>query len=145
MRGRFEHGGEGGKSRGALPRVLIALALCGGCAGQPRGAPPPADGRNAAEPFLTEIRNSRIDAAWDSTTAEFKSDMGRERFRKLVQSNRIFKEPLEFAGYEPDQTNGITRGACDYRTPADAKVQAKVRVLVAREGDFWKVERLIIE
>lgn len=125
--------------------ILLALVFCGGCSGQPRGAPPPEDGRNAAEPFLAQLRESQEDTAWESTTAEFKSDLGRESFRQFARQHPVLKGPLEFVGYEPDKTNGITRGACEYRTPADAKKQATIRVLVAREGEQWKVERLIVQ
>jgi hypothetical protein len=132
--------------RGAPEFVLfVSLMICGGCAGKTGTAPPQEDGRGVAEPFLEGIRDNRIDAAWESTTAEFKSDMGRETFRAYARKHPVLKEPLEFTGYEPDKTNGVTRGACDYSTPAGSKVQAKVRVLVAREGELWKVERLIVE
>lgn len=125
--------------------ILLGLVVCSGCSGQPGAAPPKEDGRKAAEPFLEQLRASQEDAAWESTTAEFKSDLGRESFRQFARQHPVLKEPLEFVGYEPDKTNGITRGACDYQTPADAKKQAKVRVLVAREGEQWKVERLIVQ
>jgi hypothetical protein len=124
---------------------LVVLLIGGGCSSGPGAAPRPEDGRNVADAFLAEIRNDHVDAAWESTTAEFKSDMGRENFRKFARKHPLLKEPLEFAQYEPDKTNGVTRGACDYRTPEAAKVQAKVRLLVAREGKDWKVERLIVE
>lgn len=139
-----------GQRHGILLIVIwsgIALALfAAGCSGGgPGQAPPEAEGRAVAEPFLAEIRGGKFDAAWESTTAEFKSDMGRETFRRFARSKTALKEPLEYTGFEPDATNGITRGACDFRTPTAARVQAKVRILVARENDQWKVERLIVE
>lgn len=125
--------------------LALACVATAGCSDGGGVVPPEADGRAAAEPFLSEIREGRFDRAWDSTTAEFKSDMGREAFQRFVQERPALRQPLEFAGYEPDKTNGINRGACDFRAPASASPPAQVRILVARENGEWKVERLIVK
>lgn len=130
--------------RRMLPGLwALALLTLAGCSGS--GPPPVADGRATAEPFLELIRNDQLDAAWDSTTAEFKSDLGREAFHRYTLSHPVLKSPVEFADYRPDATNGITRGECTFASPAGAATASKVRVLVAREGDQWRVERLIVE
>ena len=127
-------------------RVLTAtLITCGafslsGCGGP--AAPPEADGKGAAEPFLAAIREDRLDAAWDSTTAEFKSDMGRETFHRFAKGHPVLREPLTYVGYQADKTNGIERGACDFQPQAPGA--AKIRILVAQENKLWKVERLIV-
>lgn len=125
--------------------TLLALPLLGNSGCSRTGTAPAEDGRATAEPFLASIRNDRLDAAWESTTAEFKSDLGREAFYRFAQTHPVLKDQLEFAGYQPDSTNGITRGECTYNSTPGAAAAAKVRVLVAREGDKWKVERLIVE
>lgn len=121
--------------------ALVAMTVAVGCGGP--AAPPEAAGKAAAEPFLTAIREDRLDAAWDSTTAEFKSDMGRETFHRFANSHPVLKEPLTFVSYQADTTNGIERGACDYQSVAAGS--AKIRILVAQENKAWKVERLIVE
>ncbi|MSR59551.1 MAG: hypothetical protein EXS05_18230 [Planctomycetaceae bacterium] len=128
-----------------IPVALLALILLdnSGCSGT--STAPAEDGRATVEPFLASIRNDQLDAAWESTTAEFKSDLGREAFHRFAQTHPVLKDALEFAGYQPDSTNGITRGECTFKSAAGAAAVAKVRVLVAREGDKWKVERLIVE
>jgi hypothetical protein len=124
--------------------LLLVAVVAVGCGGG--GGPAPQDeGRAAAEPFLENIRNDRVDAAWESTSAEFKSDMGRENFRRFVKGHPALKQPLDFAAYEANKTNGLTFGAFDFKTPESAPKPAKVRILVARENDQWKVERLIVE
>jgi len=121
--------------------VIAGATSLSGC-GRP-SAPPEAEGKSVAEPFLTAIREDRLDAAWDSTTAEFKSDMGRETFHRFAKSHPVLHDPLTYVGYQADQTNGIERGACDFQSAAPAS--AKIRILVARENKEWKVERLIVE
>jgi hypothetical protein len=127
-----------------LTSVLIACGAFSfsGCGGRPV-APPEAEGKRAAEPFLAAIREDRLDAAWDSTTAEFKSDMGRETFHRFAKSHPVLGEPLTYVGYKADTTNGIERGACDFHSPAAGA--PKIRILVAQEEKVWKVERLIVE
>jgi hypothetical protein len=136
IRSSFHH------SRWIISLSLLAALFAAGCGSS---VPPQAEGRAAAEPFLENLRNDKIDAAWESTSAEFKSDMGRENFRRFVKGHPVLKQPLDFAAYEPNQTNGLPFGACDFRTPQSAPTSAKVRILVAREDDKWKVERVIVE
>lgn len=129
-------------SRWTISLSLLAGFIAAGCGGS---VPPQAEGRAAAEPFLENIRNDKVDAAWESTSAEFKSDMGRENFRRFVKGHPVLKQPLDFSAYEPNQTNGLAFGACDFKTPQSAPASAKVRILVAREDNQWKVERVIVE
>jgi hypothetical protein len=129
-------------ARWTIVLPLLVILFSAGCAAR---IAPQAEGRAAAEPFLENIRNDKVDAAWESTSAEFKSDMGRENFRRFVKGHPVLKQPLDFAAYEPNQTNGLPFGACDFTTPQSAPTPAKVRILVARENDQWKVERLIVE
>lgn len=128
-----------------LVRTACGLVLCAflsaGCGSS--GTPPEPEGRRVAETFLSEIRGDRTDAAWESTTAEFKSDMGRETFQRFVQSHSILRGQLTFVAFQADRTNDIERGACDFQTEPPGS--GKMRVLVAREDQKWKVERLIVE
>jgi hypothetical protein len=101
------------------------------------------EARPIAEAFLAELRTGkpdRIDAAWSGTTAEFKSNQGQEQFRKYVKGQKRLAEPTEFQGSEMTERNGLR--------VADCRFQARtgpVRVLLAREADRWKVERVLVE
>jgi hypothetical protein len=121
---------------GALAACL--LASCGGT------TTPPSDGREIADPFLELVRGGKLDDAWQSTTAEFKSFKGKEEFRKFVAQHAVLKGPLEFTGHEIIETYGLKRNQCAYR-PSDAKSPVKIRVLLAQEQDQWKVEALFVD
>ena len=100
------------------------------------------DGRPVAEVFLAQIRAGQVDAAWESTTAEFKSDEGREQFRQYVAQFPVLRQPLEFAEYQATRLNGLPRGQCFFRAAASP---AKIRVVLARESDTWKADGLFVE
>jgi hypothetical protein len=103
-------------------------------------------GRRVADAFLEQIRAGQVDAAWQSTTAEFKSDEGRESFARLVKSKPIFKAPLTFASYEVTDLNTLKRGQCIYEAPGTSKPPtAKLRIVVAQEGDQWKVDGVFVD
>jgi hypothetical protein len=109
------------------------------------------DGRPVAEAFLNQIRQGQVDAAWESTTAEFKSDEGREQFRQFVAQSPLLKQPLEFAEYQATSLNGLPRGQCLYRhsptegSSAGRGETASVRVVLARETDTWKVDGVFVD
>ncbi len=100
------------------------------------------DGRPIAEAFLAQIRTGQVDAAWESTTAEFKSDEGREQFRQFVARTPMLREPLEFVQYESTELNGLPRGEFHFR---HASSPAKVRVILAREAQQWKAEGVFVD
>lgn len=128
-----------------IPAALVLLAAVGAAAWiwtRPTPVASPADGRPVAEAFLAQIRAGQVDAAWESTTAEFKSDEGREQFRQYVARNPVLHQPLEFAEYQATELNGLPRGQCLFRSAGFA---GKVRVVLAREGDTWKAEGVIVE
>ncbi len=100
------------------------------------------DGRPVAEAFLAQIRAGQVDAAWESTTAEFKSDEGREQFRQYVAQFAVLRQPLEFAEYQATRLNGLPRGQCFFRATASP---ARIRVVLAREADTWKADGLFVE
>src|SRR5262249_28252489 len=78
--------------------VLVAALAAIGYQWFAKAGGPPDDKTSIsiAEPFLDEIRQGRVDAAWESTTAEFKSMTGKEDFKKFVNEQPALKEPLEF-------------------------------------------------
>lgn len=102
------------------------------------------DVRPTAEQFLAQLRTGRpdqLDAAWSATTAEFKSDMGRDRFRRFVLSTPPLRGPSELTDFRMTDANGLRRAECDFHTPSGMTL----RVLLAYEGSAWKVERILAE
>jgi hypothetical protein len=105
----------------------------------------PESGQAIAEPFLEEVRSGKADAAWEATTAEFKSNLGRENFLKYVDTHPLLKEPLEFYSLQTVSINDVPRTECVFGKQGAPGSGAKVRVILATEDGELKVERLIAE
>jgi len=103
---------------------------------------PPDNGQEIAASFLAEIRAGRVDSAWEGTTAELKSFMGKERFRRFVRAQPALKQPAEPVGSAMISVQGLSRAQCTFR-PQSGK--GTLKVLLASEDGQWKVERLDIE
>lgn len=124
--------------------VALAAGLAPSCSRQP--PPPSADvGRQVADAFLEQIRRGQLDAAWHSTTAEFKSYQGRDAFRAQVAQHAWLRGPLVFDRYEVGNLNELTRGQCVYRPASGKPPLRQVRVVVAQEGGQWKVDSLLVD
>lgn len=123
----------------------LAVTLSGAC----HRAPPPADAattQRETDTFLAKLRAGQYDAAWESTTTEFKSDEGRESFARFVKSKPQLRQPLNFKGYEVADQNGLKRGQCVYEPAGDSKSgPVRIRVLVAQEAGQWRVEGVFVE
>lgn len=128
-----------------LRRVLAPLALALLCAGCGGGAVPEPDAsRDTAARFLDEVRAGRAEAAWEGTSTEFKSLLGRDGFIAYVRKHPALleKEPAQFVSFNAAERNGIPVGECAFRS---ASRKSAVKVLVAREGGVWRVERLTVD
>jgi hypothetical protein len=124
--------------------ALLLAWLFSGC--YPPQVPPQDDGRGVADVFLEQLRNGEVDAAWESTTADFKSDEGRESFRSLVQAQPVLREPAEFVVFQEVSLHGLKRGECTYRAgPISAGPGKEIRVIIANENGSWKVEQLVVQ
>ncbi|WZO97533.1 hypothetical protein EP7_004570 [Isosphaeraceae bacterium EP7] len=123
-----------------LPLILITLASA--CSAPGDSASDLDSSRAAADAFLAEIRTGKVDAAWTSTTAEFKSMLGQEGLRQFVRSNPALREPATFVSVVPVTKNTLAMTECTYKP---AKRTVSVKVLLAPETSSWKVERLIVE
>ncbi len=110
--------------------VLAVVALLAGVAfalGWFRSAPKlSGDGRDVAEPFLAAVRAGKVDVAWESTTADFKSYRGREAFRQFVRQRPALKQPSEFSGFTP-ATDGDSPSwnECTFQTKAVSGTRLK--------------------
>lgn len=124
--------------------ILASLVLPLGCRSDPQ--PDPTVGRRIADEFLARLRAGQTDAAWQSTTAEFKSDEGRESFARYVKDHAVLTQPLDFVEFQLAELNGLTRGQIHYCPPPTSKSpNAKVRIAVAQESGEWKVEGVFVE
>ena len=122
-----------------LRRVLVvALVLSAGCGSEP--PLPEETGRPIADTFLDEIRKGNVDTAWNGTSAEFKSLMGLDSFRRYVKSHPALKNPANFQEGKRIDKPPMKLAECVYAI--DKPKATKVRLILAPENDVWKVERL---
>jgi len=127
-----------------IPVYAAVLSVAAGC-GRP-SAPDDAQARRVVERFLEQLRTGTVDAAWESTTADFKSDEGRDAFRRFVKGRPVLHQPLEFTTIKQVEVNGLARWEATLRPPAATQdAPGAVRVLIAQESGVWKVERLTTE
>lgn len=126
-------------------RIILGLALIlTGCGSTPPAEP--AVGQRVADAFLAQLRAGHLEAAWQSTSAEFKSDEGRESFIRDVKAKPVLRAPLNFLSYDVADLNGLKRGQCLYESPPTKKSPAaKVRVVVGQDAGEWRVEGIFVE
>ena len=134
---------QAGNTTIVLVGVLCALAVVAAVVLWWRWAPvtqPTADvGQQVVDDFLKQLRDGQAAAAWQATTAEFKSALGREKFLSYVKERPYFKRPLAFVSMQTVRVQNQPRSEFVYRT-ADSK--ATVRILVGSEAGTWHVDRL---
>lgn len=121
--------------------VMIFLIVLGGCGSSP--SLPDDNGQAIAESFLTRIRSGQMDEAWQNTTPEFKSLMGRESFRDFVRKRPFFKETPKFQGSKPLENQALKLVECQFSV--DRPKAGPIRVVLAPSGSTWQVERLIVD
>jgi hypothetical protein len=127
---------------GVLAVFAVAVFLLLRTGSEP--APREAEGRPIADLFLTQVREGRIDEAWQSTTADYKSDQGRDAFRSFVAARPGLKHPAEFVAFEEISVNDLTRWKYTYRLQTTLPSgSSDVGVLIARENGVWKVEQFV--
>jgi hypothetical protein len=123
--------------------VFLLASLSAACSGFNSSPPTSEDGRAIADAFLQDLQSGRVEAAWKSTSAEFKSMLGLEGFKSYIKKAPAALEPAEFVSYEAVDRNGIRMVECKYRSQ---KKGATLKVLLASEPDgAWKVERFSTE
>ncbi len=105
------------------------------------GIPTIEQGRDVADAFFAAVQSGKHGAAWDSTTAEFKSLEGRESFIRSARKQTLFKQPLQFVSSQEVEVMSQPRRELLYQ---DVKTGASVRVLLADEAGEWRVDRLLL-
>ena len=125
---------NGARRIGAGRFVLVLTGLVAGCSG---GVPEPDASRGIAEKFLTEIRGGRAAAAWDSTTAEFKSARGKEAFLREIRPDKVLKTELQFVSQQSVKVQEQDRPELLFRG-AEGR---EIRIVLGPENNQWKVDR----
>jgi hypothetical protein len=124
--------------------IACALICCGawsvsGCGSSAN----PDEAHLAADAFLTQIRAGDVDQAWEATSSEFKSYMGRDRLRHFVRTASALKEPATLQRCQPAELDtGLVLVECVY---VPEKSDKTIRVLLDDHGGVWTVERLYVE
>jgi hypothetical protein len=132
----------GPRSRFAF--LLVALLGPAAWPGCSSSTPDPDASRSTAAKFLDEIRAGKVSNAWEGTTTEFKSLLGREGLEGYVRAHPALKEkePADFVSFNTAERNGLPLGECAFRS---ASRKSSIKVLLAREDGAWKVERLTVD
>jgi hypothetical protein len=101
-------------------------------------------GREVAGQFMEQIRTGNLDAAWESTTSDFKSDLGRDAFRGFVAARPSLQGAAEYAGSEEVVVHGLTRWRYNFRLASPLPSgSSDVGVLITRDADVWRVEQIL--
>ena len=121
--------------------VVVAVAIVGGILlwNRPAANPSPAEGQAIAEAFLARLETGDAGAAWESTTAEFKSAEGKTKFAARVKANAWLGEPMAFSSVQQVKVNDTDRLEFAFTS---AKTGKFVRILLARDQGQWRVDRL---
>lgn len=107
-------------------------------------APTEDQGRQVAGQFMEQIRTGDLDAAWESTTSDFKSDLGRDAFRGFVAARPPLREAAEYVGSEEVSVHGLTRWRYNFRLASPLPSgSSDVGVLITRDSDVWRVEQFL--
>lgn len=128
------------RQNGIYAILLIAVAL-GGCNSTP--SLPADQGQSIAEAFLNDIRSGKVDNAWQETTPEFKSLMGKEAFRDYVKRRPALKSETKFESAKPNQSS--TMKLVEFQFSADKPKPLKITVMLSPSENAWRVERLVAD
>ena len=108
---------------------------------QPAVGPTVEEGRQVADRFLADIKAGRASQAWDSTTSEFKSALGREKFLEAVKEHPFLTKPLTFVSVQTASVQGAPRNEYLYRS---SKGPGTVRLLAGSDNGSWRVDRMTV-
>ena len=94
-----------------------------------------------ADAFLKLINNGKTEEAWDSTSVEFKSYMGKAQFQSTVTMNPFLKKALTFDKTEKDAQSKVLT-YCSYK---EAMSKKTIVVIVGPDQDAVRVQGMKIE
>ena len=123
--------------------TILAIGLCGviWLMTRPSTQPSPDEGQKIAESFLKQVVEGHPEQAWDSTTAEFKSAMGRESFVKQAKTTKSLAKPLQFVSMQVVTVQEQPRSEYLFRSVEGSEV----RLVLGKDSGAWKVDRWMAE
>lgn len=126
-------------SRAITALFLISLITAApSCSNVPKGE---ANAQEISNAFLKLVSEGKLDEAWNSSSTEFKSYMGKEQFRAFVFANPFLKQRPEFEKAIKDAKSGTLLN-CYYHGAKSNKIAI---VLVGADIDAWRVQAIKIE
>jgi len=97
--------------------------------------------KTISDSFLKLVSAGKTEDAWNSTSAEFKSYMGKAQFQSTVSANPFLKKEVTFEKAEKDEkTKALTY--CSYK---ESKSKKTVIVIVGPDPDALRVQGMKIE
>jgi hypothetical protein len=97
--------------------------------------------KTISDSFLKLIASGKTEDAWNSTSAEFKSYMGKAQFQSTVASNPFLKKEVTFEKAEKDEKTKVLT-YCSYK---ESKSNKAVVVIVGPDSDALRVQGMKIE
>ena len=116
--------------------LITNLSACGNKA--PEGD---SNEKTISDSFLKLIASGKTEEAWDSTSAEFKSYMGKAQFQSTVAANPFLKKEVTFEKAEKDEKTKVLT-YCSYK---ELKSKKTVIVIVGPDPDALRVQGMKIE
>ena len=122
----------------ALLFLLLITNLSACCNKAPEGD---SNEKTISDSFLKLIASGKTEEAYDSTSAEFKSYMGKAQFQSTVASNPFLKKEMTFGKVEKDEKTKVLT-YCSYK---ESKSNKTVVVIVGPDPDALRVQGIKIE
>ena len=124
-------------TRALLFLLLISnLIACGNKA--PEGD---SNEKTISDSFLKLVTAGKTEDAWNSTSAEFKSYMGKAQFQSIVAANPFLKKEVTFEKAEKDEKTKVLT-YCSYK---ESKSKKTFIVIVGPDPDALRVQGMKIE
>ena len=97
--------------------------------------------KTISDSFLKLVAAGKTEEAWNSTSAEFKSYMGKAQFQSTVAANPFLKKEVTFEKAEKDEKTKVLT-YCSYK---ESKSKKTVIVIVGPDPDALRVQGMKIE
>ncbi len=97
--------------------------------------------KTLSDSFLKLVAAGKTEEAWNSTSAEFKSYMGKAQFESTVGANPFLKKEVTFGKAEKDEKSKVLT-YCSYK---ESKSNKTVIVIVGPDPDALRVQGMKIE
>jgi hypothetical protein len=94
-----------------------------------------------SDSFLKLVSSGKTEEAWNSTSAEFKSYMGKAQFQSTVTANPFLKKEVTFEKEEKDEKTKVLT-YCSYK---ELKSKKTFIVIVGPDPDALRVQGMKIE